>query len=109
MACGHRWRGRGDGEPRQCPNCWGRAFVSEEELRLAGIALEPLSHIWLGQTLPIPDPSEVLAGPLALATLVTAMGRTRGQVQKRRAVERILQLRGFDAGTARNASSLMYP
>ena len=83
--------------------------MSEEELRLAGIILEPLSHIWLGQALTLPDPSEVLAGPLALATLVTVMGRTRAQVQKRRAVERILQLRGFDAVTARNAASLMYP
>ena len=109
LECGHRWRGRGNSEPRQCPNCWGRVFMSKEELRLAGIALEPQAHIWLRQLPPLPHPSEVLAGPLALATLITVMGRTRNQVQKRRAVERILVLRGFNAVTARNTSSLMYP
>lgn len=109
LGCGHPWRGRGDDLPRQCPDCWGRSFISEEELKVAGIALEPLAHIWLRQALRVPDPVEVLAGPLAAATLVTVMGRTRNQVQRRQAVERILELRGFDSANAREVATRMYP
>jgi hypothetical protein len=76
---------------------------------VAGIALEPLAHIWLRQALRIPDPVEVLAGPLAAATLVTVMGRARDQSQRRRAVERILKLRGFDPAEASSVAIRMYP
>jgi len=72
------------------------------------MTLEPLAHLWLGQWPPIPPPSEVLAGPVALATLIRVMGRARSPDQKRRAAQRILELRGFGASTARDLATRMY-
>ena len=67
LRCGHRWTSTG--RPRQCPRCWSRAVVAEEEVKLAGLALRPWAYMLEGRTPPLPLPHELLALPASMAAL----------------------------------------
>lgn len=110
MKCGYLWTGRGGGEPRQCPGCWGRSFVSDEEARLASKALAPLGHLWLGRLPPLPNPGTVLAGPAAAVTLLRVMGRMKTQEERRQAAELLLMASDeFEENVVRELAARMYP
>ena len=83
--------------------------MSEEEKRMASIALAPLAYGWLGRFPPPPDPGALLAGPAALVTLVRVMGRTKTQEQSRQAIHLILVAGGWDESTAWDVATRMYP
>ena len=107
--CASEWVGRGSGEPRQCPRCWGRVFLSEDEGRLASVALIPLAYLGLGEAPGVPSPATALMVPLGLITLTRVMGRAKTQGQRQDLARVILKHGGFDAARAEESAARLYP
>ena len=107
--CNHEWTSRGSTPSRQCPSCWRRSIVDEDELRLAGLVAEPLSQVLRGTPPPLPTPEVVLKFPFALNSFVAVVSRASNQHERRRAVELMLVQVGVALAEAVAHAARMYP
>jgi DNA-directed RNA polymerase subunit RPC12/RpoP len=105
LRCGHRWVSTG--VPRQCPRCWSRAIVPEEEVKLASIALKPWAYLLEKRIPPLPLPHEVLALPASFAALTDILARASraGSIVLRNAIELLLVEAGIEPSKARELAS----
>lgn len=105
LRCGHRWTSTG--RPRQCPRCWSRALVAEDEVRLAALAVRPWAYLLEQRIPPLPLPHELLALPASLAALADIVARASraGSRVLENAMRMLLVEAGVEPGKAEEIAS----
>ena len=113
LSCSNEWISRGSNIPRQCPSCWGRILVTEDELRLAALVCHLLANLAANKLPPPPSPvgfpRDVISFPLSLKTYHDLMNRTNDQSQRRRAAKLMLEQRGIDEEESSEMANAMFP
>lgn len=94
LSCLHEWRTRGTSGSRQCPSCWGRSIVTEDEVGIASKV-----GLWLSKIGERNYPQ--------VYTFMEVMKRADGQWERRRAMELMLKSVGQERWS--EIAAEMYP
>lgn len=88
--CNHRWIGRHQVTPRQCPKCWSRSIENDAEIKLACILLKPWAYLLINRPTPIPLPRDLESFPYSLDAFASIIAKTQGSVTTRANALRLL-------------------
>lgn len=113
LSCPNDWITRGTTASRQCPSCWGRTFVTEDELRLGALVCHLLANIAAGEPPPRPSlsglPEDIISFPFSLKAYHDVMSRATDQSQRRRAAQLMLEKRELPPQQSLRLANIMFP
>ena len=93
LSCSHEWKTRSSGS-RQCPHCWARSIVNEDEIGIASKV-----GYWLSKVGERNYPH--------VYTFTEIMKRAPGNLERRTAMQLMLRFQGEEGASA--IAAKMYP